>query len=110
MTPKTPSPEINARTLVVSDSDAMWLGNERREFKPGTLIIIPKGVAHAGTLVSSAPVKAIAIKLPPQPANDTVFPNQVFTRSFTAGRAGSGYTRIRKRRLPDASDNSRRFI
>jgi len=46
--PKTPRPEIIARTLVVSDSGAMWLGNERREFKPGTLIIIPKGVAHAG--------------------------------------------------------------
>ena len=35
----------------------MWLDNERREFKPGTLIIHPKGVAHAGKLVSSAPVK-----------------------------------------------------
>ena len=88
----------------------MWLDNERRDFKPGTLIIHPKGVAHAGKLVSSAPVKAIAIKLPPQPANDTVFPNQAFTRSFTAGFASSGYARIRMRRPPGASDNSRRFI
>ena len=101
--PKTPSPEMNARLLVSTDSGtvgiqsgnvakhmhpktdemqyiiegsgAMWLGNERREFKPGTLIIIPKGVAHAGTIVTSGPVKAIAIKLPPQPAGDTVFLN-----------------------------------
>jgi mannose-6-phosphate isomerase-like protein (cupin superfamily) len=53
----------------------MWLGSERREFKPGTLIIIPKGTPHAGTLVTSGPVKAIAIKSPPQPKNDTVFLN-----------------------------------
>ena len=53
--------------------------------KPGTLIITPKDVAHVGTLVSSAPVKAIAIKLPPQPANDTVFPDQAFTQVVHRG-------------------------
>lgn len=31
--------------------------------------------AHAGSIVASGPVKALAIKLPPQPANDTVFVN-----------------------------------
>jgi mannose-6-phosphate isomerase-like protein (cupin superfamily) len=51
----------------------MWLGGERREFKPGTLIIIPKGTVHAGTIVTSGPVKAIAIKIPPQPKDDTIF-------------------------------------
>jgi mannose-6-phosphate isomerase-like protein (cupin superfamily) len=99
--PATPNPEMHAKGLVATDagtvgiqsgnvkkhlhpktdeiqyiiegSGAMWLGNERKEFKPGTLIIIPKGTAHAGTIVTSGPVKAIAIKLPPQPANDTVF-------------------------------------
>ena len=99
--PKTSNPEMNNRMFVVTDvgtvqlqsgnvakhmhpktdeiqyivegSGAMWLGNERKEFKPGTLIIIPKGTAHAGTIVSSGPVKALAIKLPPQPADDTVF-------------------------------------
>jgi len=86
-------PELNARGLVVTDSGtvgiqsgnvnkhmhpktdeiqciiegsgAMWLGGERKEFKAGTLIIIPKGTAHGGTLVASGPVKAIAIKMPP---------------------------------------------
>jgi mannose-6-phosphate isomerase-like protein (cupin superfamily) len=99
----TPNPEMNARALVVTDnatigiqsgnvakhthpktdeiqyiiegSGAMWLGGERKEFKPGTLIIIPKGTAHGGTLVTSGPVKAIAIKIPPQPKDDVVFVN-----------------------------------
>ena len=99
--PTTALPEMNSKMLVVTDnatvgiqsgnvakhihpktdeiqyiiegSGAMWLGSERKEFKPGTLIIIPKGTAHGGTLVTSGPVKAIAIKIPPQPKDDTVF-------------------------------------
>ena len=101
--PTTSNPEMNAKGLVVTDnatigvqsgnvakhnhpntdeiqyivegSGAMWLGNERKEFKPGTLIVIPKGTAHGGTLVTSGPVKAIAIKIPPQGPTDTVFMN-----------------------------------
>ena len=101
--PTTPNPEMNARALVTTDnatigiqsgnvakhvhpktdeiqyiiegSGAMWLGGERKEFKPGTLIIIPKGTAHGGTLVTNGPVKAIAIKIPPQPKDDVVFVN-----------------------------------
>jgi len=101
--PTTSNPEMNAKMLVVTDnatvavqsgnvakhihpktdeiqfiiegSGSMWLGNERKEFKPGTIIIIPKGTAHAGTMVSSGPVKALAIKIPPQPADDVVFVN-----------------------------------
>jgi len=101
--PTTPNPEMNTRMLVTTDnatvqiqsgnvakhthpktdeiqyiiegSGSMWLGNERKDFKPGTLIIIPKGTAHAGTVVASGPVKALAIKIPPQPKDDTVFVN-----------------------------------
>ena len=99
--PTTPNAEMNARGLVVTDnatvgiqsgnvakhihpktdeiqyiiegSGAMWLGSERKEFKPGTLIIIPKGTAHGGTIVSSDPVKADAIKISPQPRDDVTF-------------------------------------
>ncbi|MFZ6733497.1 cupin domain-containing protein [Undibacterium sp. Ji42W] len=99
--PKTGNPELNARALVVTDnatvgiqsgnvakhihpqtdeiqyiiegSGSMWLGKERRDFKPGSLIVIPKGTAHAGSIVSNGPVKAIAIKIPPQGKTDTVF-------------------------------------
>jgi mannose-6-phosphate isomerase-like protein (cupin superfamily) len=101
--PSTPNPEMNAKVLVLTEnatisvqsgnvakhvhaktdeiqyiiegSGAMWLGGERREFKPGTLIVIPKGTAHGGTLVTSGPVKAIAIKIPPQPKDDVTFVN-----------------------------------
>ncbi|HZL25838.1 MAG TPA: cupin domain-containing protein [Acidobacteriaceae bacterium] len=98
--PKTSNPEMNSKLLVATDnatialqsgnvakhmhprtdeiqyiiegSGSMWLGSERKEFKPGTLIIIPKGTAHGGTIVTSGPVKAIGIKIPPQPADDVV--------------------------------------
>ena len=101
--PTTPNPEMNSKLLVNTDnatvaiqsgnvakhmhpktdeiqfiiegSGSMWLGAERKEFKPGTLIVIPKGTAHAGTVVTSGPVKAIAIKIPPQPRDDVVFVN-----------------------------------
>jgi len=99
--PTTANPEMNSKALVVTDnatvaiqsgnvkkhihpktdeiqyiiegSGSMWLGAERKDFKPGTLLIIPKGTAHAGTIVTSGPVKALAIKIPPQPADDVVF-------------------------------------
>lgn len=98
--PTTPNPEMNSRMLVITDnatlqiqsgnvakhihpktdeiqyiiegSGAMWLGGTRKEFKPGTLIVIPKGTPHGGTIVASGPVKAIAIKIPPQPKDDVV--------------------------------------
>jgi len=101
--PATPNPEMHGKPLVVTDnatvgvqsgnvgkhmhaksdeiqyiisgSGAMWLGAERHEFKPGTLIIIPKGTAHGGTIVSSGPVKAVAIKIPPQVKDDAIFLN-----------------------------------
>jgi mannose-6-phosphate isomerase-like protein (cupin superfamily) len=50
-----------------------WLGNERKEFKAGTLLIIPRGTPHQGQIVSSGPVKAITIKIPPQAPDDTGF-------------------------------------
>ena len=99
--PATPNPEMHSMTLVVTEnatialqsgnvakhihahsdeiqyiiegSGSMWLGNERHDFKPGTLIIVPKGTAHAGTIVANGPVKALAIKIPPQVQGDQTF-------------------------------------
>lgn len=68
-------PKTDEIQYIIEGSGAMWLGGERKEFKPGTLIIIPKGTAHGGTIVSSGPVKALAIKIPPQPKDDVVFLN-----------------------------------
>ena len=73
--PKHIHPKTDEIQYIIEGSGSMWLGNERKEFKPGTLIIIPKGTAHAGTIVTNGPVKAIAIKLPPQGKDDVVFVN-----------------------------------
>jgi len=96
--PQTSNPDMRARTLVATDeatigiqsgnvpkhvhlqsneiqyiiagSGAMWLGDKRVAFGPGSLIVIPRGTAHGGTLVKEGPVKALAIKIPPQPQGD----------------------------------------
>lgn len=57
---------------IIEGSGQMWLGKERREIHPGTLIVIPAGTPHAGTIVSNGPVKALFIKLPPQNPKDYV--------------------------------------
>lgn len=66
-------PKTTEIQYIIEGSGTMWLGDDRKDFKPGTLIIIPNGTAHAGTTVVSGPVKALAIKIPPQPSDDTVF-------------------------------------
>ncbi|HEV7816316.1 MAG TPA: cupin domain-containing protein [Janthinobacterium sp.] len=99
--PATSNPEMRSKPLVVTDNATvalqvgnapehyhaktaeiqyiiegtgqMWLGKERRDIKPGSLIVIPPGTPHAGTIVtSSMPIKAIAIKIPPQGSSDYV--------------------------------------
>ena len=42
-------PKTDEIQFIVEGSGSMWLGTERKEFKPGTLIVTPKGTAHAGT-------------------------------------------------------------
>jgi len=66
-------PQTDEIQYIIEGSGAMWLGEQRQDFKPGTLIVIPKGTAHGGTIVASGPVKAIAIKIPPQGKDDVVF-------------------------------------
>ena len=56
---------------IVEGSGSAWLGDRRIELRPGLLIIIPKGTAHAGTEATSGRFKALAIKIPPQVAGDT---------------------------------------
>lgn len=60
---------------IVEGTGTAWLGTEKREIRPGMLIIIPRGTHHAGNEATSGRFKAIAIKLPPQAANDTNFVN-----------------------------------
>lgn len=58
---------------ILEGSGTAWLGDTQRTIKPGDLIIIPRGTAHAGTVATSGRFKAIAIKIPPQVAGDTQF-------------------------------------
>ena len=95
--PATPNPDLRSKTLVVTDQATLavqtgnvgkhyhaksdegtgtaWLGDRLVDIKPGMLLVIPKGTAHAGTVASSGRFKAIAIKVPPQASGDTVFMN-----------------------------------
>lgn len=66
-------PQTDEIQYIIEGSGSMWVGDQRKEYKPGTIIIIPKGTAHAGSIVANGPVKALVIKIPPQPADDTVF-------------------------------------
>ncbi len=56
-----------------SGTGTEWLGDQQVAIKPGTMLIIPRGTAHAGqTTTSSVPLRYISIHVPPQVKGDTV--------------------------------------
>ena len=55
---------------IIEGRGTFWLGDREQEVGPGDLIIIPKGTAHAGSHATSGRFRAIAIKTPPQAADD----------------------------------------
>ena len=63
----------NEMQYILEGTGTIWLGEKEVQIKPGDLVIIPKGTAHGGTKPDggSAPIKAIAIKTPPQAPDDT---------------------------------------
>ena len=65
--PKHLHPNTNEMQFILEGTGTIWLGDKEVQVKPGDLVIIPKGTAHGGT---SAPLKAIAIKTPPQAPDD----------------------------------------
>jgi mannose-6-phosphate isomerase-like protein (cupin superfamily) len=60
---------------IVEGTGTAWLGDQKREIRPGMLIIIPRGTPHAGSEATSGRFKSIAIKIPPQAPTDTTFVN-----------------------------------
>ncbi|MES2188166.1 MAG: cupin domain-containing protein [Pseudomonadota bacterium] len=56
---------------IVAGSGTMWLGDKLVPIGPGDLVIVPRGVTHAGATATTGRFKAIAIKTPPQAADDT---------------------------------------
>jgi mannose-6-phosphate isomerase-like protein (cupin superfamily) len=68
MVPKHLHPNTNEMQYILEGTGTIWLGDKQVAVKPGDLVVIPKGTPHGGT---SAPLKAIAIKTPPQAPDDT---------------------------------------
>ena len=67
MVPKHMHPNTNEMQYILEGTGTIWLGDKQVTVKAGDLVVIPKGTAHGGT---SAPLKAIAIKPPPQAPDD----------------------------------------
>jgi mannose-6-phosphate isomerase-like protein (cupin superfamily) len=67
MVPKHMHPNTNEIQYILEGTGTIWLGDKQVQVKAGDLVVIPKGTAHGGT---SAPLKAIAIKTPPQAPDD----------------------------------------
>ena len=62
--PKHMHPRTNEIQYILEGTGTIWLGDKEVQVKPGDLVIIPKGTAHAGTKPDGRPFKAIAIKTP----------------------------------------------
>src|ERR1700694_3528039 len=69
--PKHLHPNANEIQYILEGTGTIWLGDKEVKVKPGDLVVIPKGTAHGGTKPDGRPLKAIAIKPPPQAPDDT---------------------------------------
>jgi mannose-6-phosphate isomerase-like protein (cupin superfamily) len=71
--PKHMHPNTNEMQYILEGTGTIWLGDKEVKVKPGDLVVIPKGTPHGGTKpdAGSAPIKAIALKTPPQAPDDT---------------------------------------
>ncbi len=64
-------PNTNEIQYILEGTGTIWLGDKEVKVGPGDLVVIPKGTAHGGTKPDGRPLKAIAIKTPPQAPDDT---------------------------------------
>ena len=68
--PKHLHANANEIQYILEGTGTIWLGDKEVQVKPGDLIVIPHGTAHGGTKPDGRPLKAIAIKTPPQTPDD----------------------------------------
>lgn len=68
--PKHEHLNANEIQYILDGTGTIWLGDKEVHVKPGDLVIIPKGTPHGGTKPDGRPIKAIAIKTPPQAPDD----------------------------------------
>jgi mannose-6-phosphate isomerase-like protein (cupin superfamily) len=64
-------PNTNEIQYILEGTGTIWLGDKEVKVGPGDLVVIPKGTPHGGTKPDGRPLKAIAIKTPPQAPDDT---------------------------------------
>jgi len=69
--PKHLHPNTNELQYILEGTGTIWLGDKEVTVKPGDLVVIPKGTPHGGSKPNGRPLKAIAIKTPPQAPDDT---------------------------------------
>jgi mannose-6-phosphate isomerase-like protein (cupin superfamily) len=63
----------NEIQYVIEGTGTIWLGDKQVAFKPGDVLVFPKGVAHGGPVMASGTYRALAIKTPPQDPTDTQY-------------------------------------
>jgi len=72
--PKHFHADANEIQVVLAGTGTEWLGDKEVDLKPGMMIVIPMGTNHAGLVqTSSAPLRFISIKTPPQAPSDVHF-------------------------------------
>ncbi len=69
--PKHLHPNTNEMQFILEGTGTIWLGDKEVKVKAGDLVVIPKGTPHGGSKPDGRPLKAIAIKTPPQAPDDT---------------------------------------
>ncbi len=62
--------DANEIQIVLEGSGTEWLGDHQVNLKPGTIVVIPKGTAHAAFTETSGHLKWVSLKTPPQEATD----------------------------------------
>ncbi|WP_407166168.1 cupin domain-containing protein [Bradyrhizobium sp. ORS 111] len=68
--PKHMHPNTNEIQYVLEGTGTIWLGDKEVTVKPGDLVVIPNGTPQGGNKPQGRPIKAIAIKTPPQAPDD----------------------------------------
>ena len=69
--PKHYHVEADEIQYILDGAGTFWLGDTQHQVKAGDLIIIPRGVAHAGSKATTGRFKAMVVKIPPQRPGDT---------------------------------------
>ncbi len=65
--------DANEVQVVLDGTGTEWLGDRQVTLKPGMMIVIPMGTAHAGLVATSGTLRFVSIKTPPQAPTDVHF-------------------------------------